>query len=78
MGREYGDDMRIPIPPEHFAGAIAPKTERPPDDVAALVQLGYAIPNGYTGPVGWLDGDYDERTGQVLNVCLPRVWILKG
>ena len=42
------------------------------------VQLGYAIPNGYTGPVGWLDGDYDERTGQVLNVCLPRVWILKG
>ena len=60
--------MRIPIPPEHFAVPLREKRKAGPDDVAALVQLGYGIPNGYTGPVEWVDSDYDERTDQVLNV----------
>jgi len=68
VGREYGEDMPIPIPREHFAVPLREKRKAGPNDVGALVQLGYAMPNGYTGPVEWVDGDYDERTGQVLNV----------
>ena len=60
--------MPIPIPREHFAVPLREKRKAGPNDVGALVQLGYAMPNGYTGPVEWVDGDYDERTGQVLNV----------
>ena len=49
VGREYGEDMPIPIPREHFAVPLREKRKAGPEDVAALVQLGYAIPSDTRG-----------------------------
>jgi hypothetical protein len=68
IGSGYGDGLPTPIPPEHFAVPLRETRNAGPEDVAALVQLGYEIPNGYASPIDWVDSDPDERTGSVWNV----------
>jgi hypothetical protein len=64
VGCPYGEGFPEPIPSEHFAVPLRDKRVGP-DELAALIQLGYVTPGTTVPSMGWID---DERGGAVVGV----------